>query len=57
MRHSLTIPPPEEIARRIELCTKELAQLRKLYRMAMAAQAAEAAAREREARQPEALLT
>jgi hypothetical protein len=37
MSNSLTIPTPEEIAARIRACREELAALRKLQRLARAA--------------------
>jgi hypothetical protein len=40
MNEPITLPPLDEIAQRIRDCRAELAALRKLYRMARAAQAA-----------------
>jgi hypothetical protein len=42
------LPPPEEIARRIESCQEELAALRKLLRVSVTAHKAEQAGRRRQ---------
>jgi hypothetical protein len=48
MNGTITIPKPEEIAQRINRCRQELAALKRLHRLAVAARKAEEAARDRE---------
>jgi hypothetical protein len=45
---TLTVPTPDELQRRIESCEAELKALRRLQRLADAAQQAENARRQRE---------
>ena len=47
-KHPVTIPPPEELQDRIRACREELAALKKLLRLSLAARKAEEAARQRQ---------
>jgi hypothetical protein len=47
---SITVPPPEELQRRIESCEAELRELRRVFRLSKAMQLAEDA---RQQRQPQ----
>jgi hypothetical protein len=44
----VTIPPPEELQDRIRACREELAALKKLLRLSLAARKAEEVARQRQ---------